>query len=497
MTSRSTSVARPRSGSGPGSGSGLRRREVLQVGAVGVGALLFGVLLVLVRLQWLPLESVDHGLAAALNRAVAPHRPLVLVLGFVTRLGSLAVLIWLVAIATVLLIVRRRYRLAGYLVVAGLGSVILDPALKAAVGRLRPVVAHPVAVGGGNSFPSGHALGSIIVYSALLLVFVPALPRRARKPVIAALAVLVAAIGFTRLALGVHFLSDVLGAWALGIAWLGITAYALEVWRVEEGRRPTRPLTEGLEPEAARDLKPTRPAVRTAAVQTPLAATGAIVAWVLVFGALYAIGLPLAHYHKGNGNILGDRTIPHWLAAHRTPLLDKISFLGSEAGNTHMILAVGLVAGAVALAAIRLWRPVVFLLAVMFGELTLFLASAALVNRERPDVPHLDGRLPTSSFPSGHVAATICLYAAIVVLAWPRTRAWWRWPLLALAILMPLWVALSRMYRGMHHPTDVLGSVILAAGWLAAMVYLIRPNCDLTRPAADRVAVRDRTVARS
>jgi undecaprenyl-diphosphatase len=134
---------------------------------------------------------------------------------------------------------------------------------------------------------------------------------------------------------------------------------------------------------------------------------------------------------------------------------------------------------------------------VMFGELTLFLASAALVNRERPDVPHLDGQLPTSSFPSGHVAATICLYTAIVVLAWPRTRAWWRWPLLALAILMPLWVALSRMYRGMHHPTDVLGSVILAAGWLAAMVYLIRPNCDLTRPAADRVAVRDRTVARS
>src|SRR2546430_9091502 len=178
VTSRSTSVARPRSGSGPGSGSGLRRREVLQVGAVGVGALLFGVLLVLVRLQWLPLESVDHGLAAALNRAVAPHRPLVLVLGFVTRLGSLAVLIWLVAIATVLLIVRRRYRLAGYLGVAGLGSVILDPALKAAVGRLRPVVAHPVAVGGGNSFPSGHALGSIIVYSALLLVFVPALARR-------------------------------------------------------------------------------------------------------------------------------------------------------------------------------------------------------------------------------------------------------------------------------------------------------------------------------
>jgi undecaprenyl-diphosphatase len=122
---------------------------------------------------------------------------------------------------------------------------------------------------------------------------------------------------------------------------------------------------------------------------------------------------------------------------------------------------------------------VVFLLVTMFGELTLFLASAAIVGRPRPDVPHLEGQLPTSSYPSGHVAATILLYAAIVVLAWPRTRAWWRWALVALAVLMPLWVALSRTYYGMHHPTDILGSVVLAAGWLAATVYLVRPNCDL------------------
>jgi undecaprenyl-diphosphatase len=80
------------------------------------------------------------------------------------------------------------------------------------------------------------------------------------------------------------------------------------------------------------------------------------------------------------------------------------------------------------------------------------------------------------------VAASLCLYWAIVVLAFPRTRAWWRWALVALAVLVPLWVALSRTYQGMHHPTDILGSLVLAAGWLTAMVYLVRPNCDL-RPA--------------
>jgi undecaprenyl-diphosphatase len=213
---------------------------------------------------------------------------------------------------------------------------------------------------------------------------------------------------------------------------------------------------------------------------------------VIVFGALCAMGIPLARYHAGNGNVLGDHTIPHWLAAHRTTGLDDVSYLGSQAGNTHMILAVGLVAGALALAAVRLWRPVVFLLVTMFGELSLFLTSAAFVDRARPDVSHLDGKLPTSSFPSGHVAATILLYAAIAVLALPRIRGWWRWLFVAVAVLMPLWVATSRMYRGMHHPTDVLGSVLLAAGWLAAMVYFVRPNCDVEgegrRPPADTPA---------
>jgi undecaprenyl-diphosphatase len=465
------------------------RGELGRVAAVGVGALLFGVLLLLVRLQWVPLESVDHGIATSLNNAVADHPAIVRALNIVSLLGSHGMLGWLVAIAVVLLVVRQRFRLATFLLVAGAGAIILDPTLKIAVGRLRPIVPDPVATGGGNSFPSGHALGSIIVYGALLLVFLPALSRRARRPVTIALAVLVAAIGVSRLALGVHFLSDVLGAWALGVAWLGITAYALELHRRGHGQRVTGPLAEGLEPEAAVDLKPARPAIEEARVRTRWALPGAVVAWVLVFGALCAMGIPLAHYHQGNGNVLDDHTVPHWLAAHRTPLLNTWTYYGSEAGNTHAILAVGLVAGAIALAVTRRWRPVVFLLVTMFGELTLFLAAAAIVGRARPDVPHLDGQLPTSSFPSGHVAATILLYAAIVTLAWPRTRAWWRWALVALAVLMPLWVGLSRMYRGMHHPTDLLGSIVLAAGWLAATIYLVCPGTDARR----RTRVPERT----
>lgn len=443
----------------------------------GGAALLFSLLIIAVRVRWLPLESIDRGIAEELNEAVAPSDLLVTLMGGISRLGSFGVMAWLVVIGTTLVLVRKQYKLAGFLVATTVGGLILDPTLKLAVGRLRPVVEQPVAQGGGNSFPSGHSLNSLICYTALLLVFLPALRPRWRRPAVIGVGVIVALIGFSRLALGVHFLSDVIGGWSLGVAWLGLCATAFELLRFHDGLRVTEPLEEGLEPEAADDLRPTEPHEHRPGTGWALA--GAAIAWVFTFGALVVVGLPLARYHDGNGNVLWDTTIPHWFAANRSDVLGHVTIVGSEVGNTHAILAIGLVIGAVSLAAIRRWRPVVFLLAVMFGELTLFLASAAIVGRARPDVENMDGPMPTSSFPSGHVAATILIWATAAVLFMPRTRAWWRWVLLALAIAMPLWVAVSRMYRGMHHPTDIVGSMLLSALWLCAVYWLVKPNCDL------------------
>jgi len=98
------------------------------------------------------------------------------------------------------------------------------------------------------------------------------------------------------------------------------------------------------------------------------------------------------------------------------------------------------------------------------------------VGRPRPPVDQLDGQMPTSSFPSGHIAATTCMWAAIAILSMPRIRHWWRWIFLALAIVMPIGVAVSRMYRGEHHPTDMLGAFILSACWLSLLVWTIKPN---------------------
>src|SRR5207253_3277823 len=193
------------------------------------------------------------------NGLIAGHAPAVAVVKAVTWLGSGGVLWTVIGAAAILLAIRRRWRLALYLLIAGAGALVLDPVLKSLVGRLRPVVAHPVAHGNGNSFPSGHALGSIVCYGAVLLVFLPAARGRWRTVFITAIAALVALIGISRILLGVHYLSDVVGAWALGITWLGITAFAFELTRSAAGQPVTAPVAEGLEPEARADLEPARP----------------------------------------------------------------------------------------------------------------------------------------------------------------------------------------------------------------------------------------------
>jgi membrane-associated phospholipid phosphatase len=109
------------------------------------------------------------------------------------------------------------------------------------------------------------------------------------------------------------------------------------------------------------------------------------------------------------------------------------------------------------------------------GEVAIFLVVTMLVDRERPPVRHLDEAPPTSSFPSGHTAATIALWGSLAVLANERARsAVVRNLFLVLAFVVPVVVASSRMYRGMHYLSDVLGGMLLGGLWLLATVRGIR-----------------------
>jgi membrane-associated phospholipid phosphatase len=196
------------------------------------------------------LVRLDTSAANHLHGWVRGSDELVRNLKVLTFFGS-PVWFYIIVIPAVIWLWRKGHpRLAIFLVVTTLGGGLVDTVVKEAVNRARPSLTDPVATAHGKSFPSGHAMSSTFTYGALLLVFLPVVARRYRPVAVGAAALLVVAICFSRLALGVHFITDVVGGVVLGLAWLAASTAAFSIWRVERGRPPVH-VSEGVEPEAA------------------------------------------------------------------------------------------------------------------------------------------------------------------------------------------------------------------------------------------------------
>jgi undecaprenyl-diphosphatase len=437
--------------------------------AVVVGAL---ALALAVQIAAAPVVRVDQAVAGDLNAVVAPYPWLVTLLQVLTTPGS-AITAWVVLTTlTLALLARRKRRLALYVAVTGLGAATLSPLLKQLVARLRPVVPEPVATAAGPSFPSGHTFAVTVWVGVVLLVLLPAVPPRHRRATVAAGVALVVLVGLTRLALGVHFLSDVLGGWLVGTAWLLVTATAFRSWRRREGLA-ARPVMDGLTPEAASDLAPA-PTPERALPHPWTTAAQLVVVAVLLLGAVVGGGLLLVHLGATTALMRADVCVVAWLADHRTPALDAASGPVAELGNTGVVVVAGVVAAVLAVALTRRLRPALVIATALVGEVLIFLTAAAVVGRPRPPVSHLDATLPpTSSYPSGHTAAAICLYGAVAALVLRGTRARWRWGVLGGAVLIVVAVGLARLYRGAHHPLDVLASVAFAVPWLLVVLHLV------------------------
>ncbi len=441
--------------------------------AVLAAGVLFAVVLALVVSQWGPLDRFDAAVVDALNEAVSAKPWVASALRFLTHLGG-SEAAWLILPVTVIwLVVRRALHLAAYAAVTGIGLAVLTPGIKALVERARPVVDVPIASAPGTSFPSGHALGSTIAYGALLLVFLPAVPSRFRKGVVASVVAVVAIVGLTRVALGVHHPSDVLAGWLLGVLWLAVTTSAFRRWREEEGLERVG-LAQGLAPEDRPDLLPV-PAESATLPEGSRSVSQLLVGWVLLWGALVGFGVLIT-------DALGavrrfDAAVVEWFMSVRTTWRTTIAIAGGHFGST-LGIASGLVASAaLALAVTRRWRQPLFLLVSVAGETALFLAASTIVQRQRPQVEYLSPPLPpTAAFPSAHVAASIALYGGIALLALAWTRGWVRYAAVAWAVLAPVAVALSRLYRGVHYPSDVLASILYASAWLAVCWLVLRPS---------------------
>jgi undecaprenyl-diphosphatase len=201
-----------------------------------------------------PFTALDEDIARGLHRHVAGNDAAVDALEVISFLGKPIFLFLVVGALGAWLLRNGATKLVVFLAVTCIGGGLVDTWVKLAVGRPRPDLDEPVATALGKSFPSGHSMSSTICYGAVYLVLAPVLGRSHRRIALSVAIALPLAIGFSRLALGVHFVSDVLGGFVLGLAWLIASVAAFETWREERGRRATAPIAEGIEPEEGRDL---------------------------------------------------------------------------------------------------------------------------------------------------------------------------------------------------------------------------------------------------
>lgn len=170
-----------------------------------------------------------------------------------------------------------------------------------------------------------------------------------------------------------------------------------------------------------------------------------------------------------------DGNVVEWFDSTRGARSNALTMIGTRAADTESAVALTAV-GMLVLARRRgvehpvaRWRDPLALGLCVVGQLLIYLASAALVARPRPPVPHLDKEPPTASFPSGHTSAAVAVYGGTAVLLHRRLgrRAV---PLCAAATALPLIVGTSRVARGMHYPTDVAAGAISGAIWSAVVL---------------------------
>ncbi len=191
---------------------------------------------------------------------------------------------------------------------------------------------------------------------------------------------------------------------------------------------------------------------------------------LLLWVAITAVGFLI---EDGFGGFQAESAVNRGLQSTRTATWDAVTAVWSHIGNTEIVIGVCVVMVGVVLALTRRWAIALVPAIAISLQATVFVIATEIVGRPRPDVPHLDPAPPTSSYPSGHVGASTALYLSLALLAQRIRIAPLRRVLTALCLLIPLLVLYARLYRGMHHLTDVLVGLVngvvcatLAWGWL-------------------------------
>jgi membrane-associated phospholipid phosphatase len=193
----------------------------------------------------------------------------------------------------------------------------------------------------------------------------------------------------------------------------------------------------------------------------------------LLLAVMVAIGLLITKVMLHVWPLTVEDSVNRELERDRTAEGNAVSLIFSTLASTPAIIAVTALAALVLRLTLR-WREPVFLCAAVTAQAIVFYLTTLVIDRTRPHVGHMDSSPPTSSFPSGHTSAAVALYLGLAVLLVRLTNRTALRAACWLLLLVPIGVALTRMYRGMHHPTDVLASFLNGGVcvWVMAKAFL-------------------------
>ncbi|MCG5447525.1 phosphatase PAP2 family protein [Micromonospora sp. NIE79] len=194
----------------------------------------------------------------------------------------------------------------------------------------------------------------------------------------------------------------------------------------------------------------------------------------LLLGLMVLLGVLVTRVFARTWPFTVEDAVNRELAADRTGDWNNVSLVFSTLASTQMIVVVTVLVALALRLWLKRWREPLFLCAAVTAQALVFLLTTLAIDRRRPAVEHMDVSPPTSSFPSGHTSAAVALYVGIAVLLALRARstgakvAWW-----TLLLMVPLGVAMTRMYRGMHHPSDVVASFLNGGTCVAIMARAV------------------------
>lgn len=207
---------------------------------------------------------------------------------------------------------------------------------------------------------------------------------------------------------------------------------------------------------------------RTVGQELGQAGRRAVPAFVAIGVVVVLIGLLITKVLDSTGFPGADAGVDRWFAKHRGSTLNMLTHIGTLFGETVTIVALTAITVVVFRVVFHRWRESVLLLICVVGQSLIFLVTTILIDRDRPPVPHLDDSPPTSSFPSGHTAASTAFWAGTaLIVAWHTRDRWWSRLIAVVGLLIPIVVATCRMYRGMHFPTDTTTSYLFGLALLA------------------------------